>query len=177
MRVLSVDAGNIQSAYIIFCTEQKRVVQKGFLENEQFIEEILNSSFDEVAIEKIVSLGAVIGSSTLDTAYTNGRIYEAIKTKFGIISNLYSRIDIKMHLCFTTRAKDANVRQALVNKFGDSSTKKNPHNTFNELEDKIYFGGHFWSCLAIACYHIEPHHSQPIEIDSYGNYKEPRVKL
>lgn len=174
MRVLAIDAGNIESAYIIFDTIINRVVQKGFMNNDTFLEEISKSKFDEVAIEKIVSLGAVAGQTTFDTAFMNGRLYQFFKDKFNLIPNLYSRLDIKMHLCLTTRAKDPNIRGALINRFGEPSTKKNPHDRYNELTDGIYFGTHFWSCLAVAMYHIEPHHSLPIVIDNYGNYKEPK---
>jgi hypothetical protein len=172
MRVLSIDAGNIQSAYIIFCNIEKRVVQKNILPNNEFLNEILHSCFDEVAIEKIISMGMPVGDTTFQTVFQNGRIYQAIYDKFGIVANLYSRLDIKVHLCYTTRAKDPNVRMALVNRFGEPSTKKNPHNIYNELTDKIYFGTHFWSCLAVAMYHIEPHHHFPIRVDEWGNYKE-----
>ena len=173
MKLLAIDTGNISSAYIIFCTEENRVIEKDFLENEKFIERILTLTFDEVAIEKIVSLGMPIGATTIDTIFFNGRLYEIFK-KLKKVPFWYPRIDIKMHLCHTTRAKDTNVRTALVNRFGEPSTKKNPHNKYNELNDKIYFGSHFWSCLGIAVYHLEPHHSYPVQIDNNGYYKEPK---
>jgi len=169
MKLLAIDSGNIQSAYIIFDTFENRVVKKNLLQNEEFLLKLKDLQFDEVAIEKIVSLGMPIGNTTIDTIFFNGRLHEFFLNNFFLKPNWYTRMDIRMHLCLTTRAKDGNVRAALINRFGEPSTKKLSHNIYNELEDKIYFGTHFWSCLAVAMYHLEPHHSLPIQIDNYGN--------
>lgn len=170
MKVLAIDAGNIQSCYVLFCTEEKKVIKKGLVENEAFLKEILTLKFDEVAIEKIVSMGMAVGDTTFETVFQNARIYQILLDKLNIKANFYPRYDIKMHLCMTTRAKDGNIRAALVNKFGEPSTKKNPHNTYSELDDGVYFGTHFWAALAVCMYHIEPHHSKPIQTDGYGTF-------
>lgn len=172
MRLLAIDAGDIKSAYIIYDSEIKKVIEKNFLLNNDFINRIERLCFDrkidEAAIEKLHSMGMPVGQTTFDTIFMNGRIYELL-SRNGIEAKLYPRHDIKMHLCNSTRAKDTNIRMALVNRFGEASTKKNPHDTYNELTDKIYFGSHFWSCLAVAMYHTEPHHSLPLELDNYGS--------
>jgi hypothetical protein len=57
------------------------------------------------------------------------------------------RGEIKVHLCRSTKAKDANVRQALIDRFGAPGTKKAPG---------VLFGvtSHCWAALAVAvCAH------------------------
>ena len=172
INLLAIDSGDVKSAYIIYNSEKNKIIEKNILPNDEFLEAIIRAGsenlFSEVAIEKLHSMGMAVGQTTFDTIFMNGRIYQAMRDHLNLIPTLYPRHDIKMHLCMTTRAKDGNIRMALVNRFGDPSTKKNPHDKFNELTDGIYFGTHFWSCLAVAMYHLEPHHSKPVILDSYG---------
>ena len=55
------------------------------------------------------------------------------------------RKDIKLHLCGTTKARDPNVRQALIDRLGKPGTKKNPGPTYG-------VSSHAWSALAVAVY-------------------------
>jgi hypothetical protein len=54
---------------------------------------------------------------------------------------------VKLHICGTPRAKDPNIRQALIDKYGAPGTKKNPGPTYG-------VSSHLWSALAIADYAI-----------------------
>jgi hypothetical protein len=55
------------------------------------------------------------------------------------------RKDIKLHLCNSPRAKDANVRQALIDRIGPQGTKKNQGPTYG-------IKSHQWAALAVAVY-------------------------
>jgi hypothetical protein len=57
------------------------------------------------------------------------------------------RGDIKLHLCHSARGKDANVRQALIDRFGAPGTKK--------AQGPLYgVTSHCWAALAVAvCAH------------------------
>jgi hypothetical protein len=58
---------------------------------------------------------------------------------------LVPRRAVKMHLCNSMRAKDANVRQALIDRFGKVGTKKQP--------GKLYgVATHYWAALGVAVY-------------------------
>jgi len=57
----------------------------------------------------------------------------------------YFRKDIKLHLCGTNKAKDANVRQALIDCLGPPGTKKSPGPTYG-------IKSHLWAALALAVY-------------------------
>jgi len=56
---------------------------------------------------------------------------------------LVPRRDVKMHLCSSVRAKDGNIRQALIDRFGADGTKRKP----------VPLAGisqHRWAALAVA---------------------------
>jgi len=53
------------------------------------------------------------------------------------------RKDVKMHLCQSMRAKDGNIRQALLDRFGPVGTKKTPGPLFGVKS-------HVWAALAVA---------------------------
>ena len=53
------------------------------------------------------------------------------------------RMAVKMHLCHSAKAKDANIRQALIDRLGPPGTKKAPGPTYGVTS-------HAWPALAIA---------------------------
>src|SRR5690606_4735562 len=60
------------------------------------------------------------------------------------------RKDVKLHLCGSPRAKDANIRQSLLDRFGPGKekavgTKQNPGPLYGVKS-------HMWAALAVAVY-------------------------
>jgi hypothetical protein len=95
---------------------------------------------DEVVIEMVASYGMAVGASVFETCVTIGRFVQLFSRL--PVSMMY-RKDVKMHLCNSMRAKDANIRQALLDRLGPQGTKKNPGPTFGVSKD-------IWSALACA---------------------------
>jgi hypothetical protein len=91
-----------------------------------------------IAIEWIESFGMAVGQTTFRTVYQIGRLHERFPNM-----RFIPRRDIKLHLCGSPRAKDANIRQALIDKLGPVGTKKNPGPCFG-------ISSHLWSALAVA---------------------------
>jgi hypothetical protein len=52
---------------------------------------------------------------------------------------------VKLHLCNSPRAKDGNVRQALIDRVGPQGTKKGQGPTYG-------IKSHEWAALAVAVY-------------------------
>ena len=99
----------------------------------------------EVACEWIESYGMPVGKELFQTVFHIGRMFEADPSM-----RLIPRRDIKLHLCGQPRAKDANIRQALLDKLGPVGTKKNPGPCYG-------VSGHLWSALAVAVTAAEIH--------------------
>ena len=75
-----------------------------------------------MVIEMIASYGMPVGKEVFDTCVWIGRFAEAS----GMPTNYIYRKDEKMNICHSKRAKDSNIRQALIDRFGVVGTKKNP---------------------------------------------------
>jgi hypothetical protein len=97
-----------------------------------------------LAVEMIASYGMPVGADVFETCVWIGRFVE----RWGGEHALVYRRDVKLHLCDSPRAKDANIRQALIDRFGPSKqaaigTKKAPGPLYG-------FKSHLWAALAVA---------------------------
>lgn len=92
-------------------------------------------------IEMVASYGMPVGKEVFETCVWIGRFIQA-STAPNTITR-YTRNEVKMHFCQNTRAKKANVNQALIDRFGKKGTKKNPGITYG-LKD------HTWDAFALA---------------------------
>lgn len=96
-----------------------------------------------LVIEKIASMGMAVGAEVFETCFWSGRFAQAYTGPMHRIT----RGEVKMNLCGTMRAKDANVRQAIIDRFGGKERavgkKKAPGPLYNISGDK-------WSALAVA---------------------------
>lgn len=93
-----------------------------------------------LVIEKVASFGMPVGAEVFETVYWSGRFAEA----YGADStHRITRIEVKNYLCHSSRAKDGNIRQALIDRFGVVGTKKTPGPLYG-------ISLHLWAALAVA---------------------------
>jgi len=92
----------------------------------------------QIACEWFQSYGMIAGKEVFETVFNIGRIYTAARFR------LIPRVDVKLHLCGSVRAKDANIRQALIDRFGPIGSKKEPGKLYRVR------GSHLWAALAVA---------------------------
>ena len=97
-----------------------------------------------VYIEMVASYGMAVGRDVFETCRWIGRFTEACEVQNRTVHMIFRR-DVKLHHCMSARAKDANVRQVLLDKYGSPGTKKNPVLTYGLKKD-------LWSAFAIAAY-------------------------
>jgi hypothetical protein len=98
---------------------------------------------DVVVIEKVESYGMAVGAEVFDTVWWAGRFAEAAE-RVPVV--MLPRRAVKLALCGDSRAKHANIRQALLDRFGGSSAigrKAAPGPLYGISRD-------VWSALAIA---------------------------
>lgn len=145
MRVLAIDPGTHQSAFVVWNGNQ--ILVSGIEPNEtllrmlQFKEIADLDDTDVVAIEMIASYGMAVGREVFETCVWIGRFFERCRPE----PRLVYRKDMKLHHCQSARAKDANINQALRDKYGEKGTKNNPGVTYG-------LKSHTWAAFAIATF-------------------------
>lgn len=115
--MIAIDPGNERSAWVEY--KSGRVIG-GAIEDNATVLLRAQSEMDWgcLVIEMIASYGMPVGKEVFDTCLWVGRFMEAAGG-----ADLIYRKDVKMHLCGSMRAKDANIRQALIDRFGPGKDK------------------------------------------------------
>lgn len=145
--VIGVDPANIQSAFAVY--DGEKIVEHGLVENGAFFGNILDAFIHNevsmVYIEDIQSYGMAVGESVFSTCKYIGRL-QLLCEQNNVPYEMVKRSDIKLHHCNTTRAKDSNIRAALIERFGGKGTKAN-QGFFYGIS-----GSDKWSACAVAIY-------------------------
>lgn len=141
--VLALDPGTTETGWCHFF--DGKICTSGIAENAKIID-MIQFDFDDtndVAIEMVACYGMPVGKEVFDTCVWIGRFYEtALRYRLNGATLIYRR-DVKMHLCGSARAKDGNIRQALIDKIGPQGIKKAPGPTYGVKS-------HAWAALAVA---------------------------
>jgi hypothetical protein len=117
--VLAIDPGTVQSAFVYWDANDKAIIDKGILPNGDMVSHIIDSNADELVIEMVASYGMPVGKEVFETCVWIGRFYQAAPCPVHL---LYRR-EVKMFLCGNMRAKDTNIRQALLDMLGKDVCK------------------------------------------------------
>jgi hypothetical protein len=147
--ILAIDPGNEQSAYVIMDKENMRPLFTGKVDNGEMLRLIEETGCHEIAIEMVASYGMAVGKEVFETCVWIGRFYEAARNNNSVeyIEKIY-RKDVKMNICGQTRAKDSNIRQALIDRFGVVGTKKNPGWFYGFAKD-------IWAAYAVGVTYLD----------------------
>lgn len=138
--IFAIDPGTDQSGWVSF--HEGKVIDSGVCSNEELLKRVSILPWNFIlAIEMIASFGMPVGKEVFATCLWIGRFMQAYRNPDAV--KLVFRKDVKMHLCGTPRAKDANIRQALIDLIGEQGTKKAPGPTYGVKS-------HAWSALAVA---------------------------
>lgn len=147
--ILAIDPGTTQSAYVLLEPSVNAVWEKGILPNEKAILRFRDLNPDEAVIEMVASYGMPVGKEVFETCVWIGMFKREIQL-LGIPVNFAYRKDIKVHLCGSTKAKDRNIRQRLIDLIGPQGTKKTQGPTYG-------FKADMWAALACAVFYAETH--------------------
>ena len=115
-KLLAIDPGNKFSGYAVIDIATFRPLMVGKVENKKMREILVNETYDEVVIEMIARYGMPVGKTVFDTCVWIGRFAECANKRAKEWRLLY-RKDVKMNICGTTKAKDGNIIQALIDRF------------------------------------------------------------
>lgn len=136
--VLGLDPGSEESAYLFW--DGVMVLDKGKVKNED-LKKLLQKDFgyELLAIEWMESFGMPVGQEVFITCRWIG-IFETVYP--GPLVYV-TRKQVKIHHCHSLKARDSNVRQALIDRFGKPGRKKFPGPTYGISKD-------MWSAFALA---------------------------
>lgn len=121
--IIGIDPANIQSAYCIVDGYTLKPLKFAKLPNEEMYRQMIDDlmSFHlvrgdivEVAIEMIASYGMPVGREVFDTCVWIGQLKERLKD---CEPKYVYRKDEALNLCQSSRANDATIKQALIDRF------------------------------------------------------------
>jgi hypothetical protein len=121
MRILAIDPGSEQSAYLLLDDGVPQVGYFAKIPNEELLGAIRGYSFRAmlkaslVVIEWTAPRGMPASAQLFETLWWAGRFAEACQP---IPVERLERAHVKRHLCGTSAAKDSNVIAALIDRFG-----------------------------------------------------------
>ena len=155
--ILAIDPGNVETAYVLIGDDRKPL-EFGKVDNETMLEYVLHrfahgEKPEVVAIEMVASYGMAVGASVFQTCVMIGRLTEAARLLGFPVEYVY-RMEEKMAICHDSKAKDANIRQALIDRFAQhdfkngKGTKKNPDWFYGFAKDE-------WAAYAVGITHLD----------------------
>lgn len=148
MKVLAIDPGPEQSAYVVYAPETRTVLDHHKLPNGALAEMLENEAIaDQLVIERVSCFGMRVGREVFRTCEWIGFF---ARSWLGYHADLdyIERPAVKQHLCGKRAAKDADVRARLIDIFGPGKAKAigvkaTPGPLYGITKDR-------WSALALA---------------------------
>lgn len=141
--VLAIDPGTTRSAWVQLGADGTLELF-GIEDNPDILDTIQSgwvaAAFDAVVIEKVESFGMAVGAEVFETVRWAGRFEQAAHPA---PVHRIGRKAVKLHLCGSPRAKDPNIRQALIDRYGGPEATKKGGLLHGVSKD-------VWAALAVA---------------------------
>ena len=154
-RVLAIDPGNRESAYVVI-DDDLRPRWHGKIPNADLLASlaVYRDAWAPgvIAVEMVASYGMAVGKDVFETCVAIGRIAERAERVWpNKRAALVYRRDVKMHHCHSAKAKDSNIRQALVDRFASGQPN---HGKGTKAEPGWFYGfrADIWAAYALAVY-------------------------
>lgn len=153
MIIFAIDPGNTESGFALLNMPDFQLLAFGKAENESLLQNIWEyaGQADCFAIEMVASYGMPVGKDVFETCVWIGRFIQAVRHKNQCF--VY-RKDEKLCLCGSLKAKDSNIRQALIDRYAKfdfkngKGTKKNADTFYGVSKD-------VWQAIAVGVTHYE----------------------
>ena len=151
--IFAIDPGNTESGFALIAMPEFRLLDFGKVKNEVLLEMLENERVypDAFAIEMVASYGMPVGKDVFETCVWIGRFIQAAKNhKYTFIY----RKEEKLCLCGSLKAKDSNIRQALIDRYAKhdfkngKGVKKNPDTFYGVSKDA-------WQAIAVGVTYFE----------------------
>lgn len=149
--ILAIDPGTTKSGWVTML--DGKVMDSGVLDNYELLKRIQSPVYDYfrdlLAIEMIQSYGMSVGKEVFETCVWIGRFLQAWPRPDDVA--LVYRKEVKLHLCGTTKAKDANIRQAIIDLYPATGGGKVPQIGIKSNPGPLYgVSSHAWPAIGVA---------------------------
>lgn len=158
--IVAIDPGNIQSAVCVMDAVTYAPLVHFKMPNRDVVTFLRTqvSGRDPVVIERVASYGMAVGREVFDTCVWIG-YFAAVAELTGSPDRVHYiyRQEEKLCLCHDSRAKDQNIRRALIDRFAahdlknGRGTKKNPDFFYGFAADQ-------WAAFAVGCTYLDKVH-------------------
>jgi len=156
--ILAIDPGNTESGFALIDSITCQPRDVGKIRNEDLMDRLCDEWLDggegivsHVAIEMVASYGMPVGADVFETCVWIGRFAQVAESfgNFGMPCELVYRKKVKLHLCHTTKAKDANITQALIDRFASGQPNRGKG---TKAEPGWFYGfkADIWQAYALA---------------------------
>lgn len=142
MKILAIDVGTTETGFCLIDQGTYRPIRFGKISNEELLQIVKNEDYDILIYEEFQSYGMPIGISTITSITWNGRYIQSALDREKKVDYIY-RKEEKINLCGSMKAKDSNIRQALIDRFGEVGTKKSKGFFYGFKKD-------IWSAYAVG---------------------------
>lgn len=150
MKVLALDPGDTYTGYCFIDRETLRPIRFGKEPNHIVLLLVQLEAYDFLVIERVASYGMAVGKHVFETCEWVGRFSQASTAPVGYIY----RQNEKLHICHDSRAKDANIRRALIDRFATKGLK-NGKGTKRDPDWFYQFYSDVWAAYAAGITYVE----------------------
>lgn len=159
MTVLAIDPGPKQSGWVTIGgpLDGIHLIRGAVVENYAMLEQIAEyrqrfpagRGDGHVVIEQIESFGMAVGKEVFSTVHWAGRFHQAADP---LPVCLMPRREVKLALCQSMKATDANIRMALLDRYGGPGVAKGTKTAPGPLYG---IKTHLWAALALAVTYLD----------------------
>lgn len=156
--LLAIDPGNTESGWVLIDATTCRPLEFGKTPNAELLDliEWRLGEAGTVVIEMVASYGMAVGADVFETCVWIGRYVEAVRRyRFDRAEpRLVKRLPVKVHHCHSAKANDANIRQALVDRFAPGVSN---HGKGTKAKRGWFYGfsADVWQAYALAVYAVD----------------------
>lgn len=175
MKLLAIDPGTTESAYVVLDWNYN-ILAHDKVNNAALLELIdTRKDISNVAIEMVASYGMPVGREVFETCVWIGRYMQECDRALDIKPDWVYRQQEKLNLCHCTRANDATIHRALVDRFAQfdkirgTGVKNHPDVFYGFRADQ-------WAAMAVGVTWLDAKHAErERDFDNYdrmmrGNY-------
>lgn len=155
MKILAIDPGNIQSAFTVIDSETYEPIAFGKEDNEAIYKKGRTwwKFAERVVIEMVACYGMPVGREVFDTCIWIGR-FASMAEQNGREVEMIVRNQVKIILCNSSKAGDANIRRVLIDRFAKHDLK-NGKGTKNKPDWFYGFAADVWQSYALGVAYID----------------------